>query len=257
MITDRRNSSLPPGKPSRRDQIYAAYRPDSQIFFALHPEIGQLWAKWTANNALNNAGDLPRLYAIVFNIKQILSDGIPGDMAELGVYRGNSAAVLAHFARISAKRLVLFDTFTGFDNRDLVGDDQQPVSQFKKTSFDLVRDFVGEQNVRFVQGRFPESISPDLDKTRFCLVHLDCDLYESAKAGLEFFFPRLSPGGLLIVHDYANPWWEGIKRAVDEYFSARIERPVVFGDKSGTAMLRKSAARPAAKAATRDEPPSE
>jgi O-methyltransferase len=58
---------------------------------------------------------------------------------------------------------------------------------------------------------------------------------------MEFFYPRLSPGGLLIVHDYANPHWDGIKRAVDEYCRLIPERLVVFGDKSGTVMIRKSA----------------
>jgi hypothetical protein len=71
-------------------------------------------------------------------------------------------------------------------------------------------------------------------------VHIDCDLYEPAKAAIEFFYPRLSPGGLLIFHDYANPSWDGIRRSVDEFFSGGAERPVIFGDKSGTAMIRKS-----------------
>jgi hypothetical protein len=42
------------------------------------------------------------------------------------------------------------------------------------------------------------------------------------------------------MHDYANPSWKGIKQAVDEYFSGTLERPVILGDKSGTAMVRKS-----------------
>jgi O-methyltransferase len=104
-----------------------------------------------------------------------------------------------------------------------------------------VRDLVGDKDVRFVQGRFPQSIPPDLYASQFCVAHIDCDLYEPAKAGLEFFYPRLSPGGLLIVHDYANPHWDGIKRAMDEYCREIPERPLVFGDKSGTVMIRKSA----------------
>jgi len=93
-----------------------------------------------------------------------------------------------------------------------------------------------------VPGRFPQSIPPELHASRFCLAHIDCDLYEPAKAALEFFYPRLSPGGLLIVHDYANPYWQGIKSAVDEYCRQIPERPIVLGDKSGTAMIRKAAA---------------
>lgn len=230
----------PPRVLQTRQKIYMAYRPDSDVIFSCHPEIAKLSEKWVQGNVDRNAGDVPRLYAIILNTKQILDDNIEGDMAELGVYRGNSAAILAQYARKYGRRLFLFDTFEGFDQRDLVGGDKSQKVEFADTSLGYVRDIIGNEDVRFVQGRFPESIPSDLSTSRFCLVHIDCDLYEPAKAGLEFFYPRLSRGGLLIVHDYANPYWAGIKRAVDEYCADITERPVIFGDKSGTAMIRRS-----------------
>ena len=232
----------PPQVLQASERMYIAYRPDSDIFFKNHPELAQLAEKWVKQNATNNAGDLPRLYSLILNIKQVLGEGIAGDMAELGVYRGNSAAFLAHYARMHGRKVFLFDTFEGFDRRDLVGVDETRAMEFADTSLDQVRDLVGGKDVTFVQGRFPQSIPPDLYASRLCLAHIDCDLYEPAKAGLEFFYPRLSSGGLIIVHDYANPYWSGIKRAVDEYCRDIPERPVVFGDKSGTAMIWKSAA---------------
>jgi len=230
----------PPRVLQSNEKTYVAYRPDSDVDFKHHPEVAQLSEKWIRNNVMNNAGDLPRLYALIMNIKQIMGEDIVGDMAELGVYRGNSAASLAYYARINRRKVLLFDTFEGFDQRDLVGVDEYKPNAFEDTSLHDVRDLVGDTDVRFIQGRFPESIPPDLYEARFCLAHIDCDLYEPAKAGLEFFYPRLSPGGLLIVHDYANLYWEGIKRAVDEFCRTIPERPLVFGDKSGTAMIRKS-----------------
>ena len=59
-----------------------------------------------------------RLYAFILNIKQCLADGVAGDFAEVGVWRGNSAATLAHFVARHDRHLYLFDTFTGFDARD-------------------------------------------------------------------------------------------------------------------------------------------
>jgi SAM-dependent methyltransferase len=229
----------PPRILQTDERIYVAYRPDSDVFFKRYPEMAHLSEKWVKNNVMNNAGDLPRLYALTINIKQVLDDDVAGDMAELGVYRGNSAALLAHYAREYKRTVLLFDTFEGFDDCDLIGVDKSKAIEFADTSLKDVRDLVGEERVRFVQGRFPQSIPPDLHASRFSVVHIDCDLYEPAKAGLEYFYPRLSPGGLIIVHDYGNPYWSGIKRAVDEYCQRIPERPVLFGDKCGTAMLRR------------------
>ena len=158
----------------------------------------------------------------MMNVRQSSTKMLWEISAELGVYQGNSEAVLAHYARIHGRQLLLFDTFRGFDRRDLVGRDR---SAYR--SLTCAR-FVGDDNVHYMQGRFLESIPPDLYAYRFCLVHIDCDLYKSAKAGL------------LIIHDYVNPFWEGIKRAVDEFCGKIPERPVVFDDKSGTAMIWKS-----------------
>ncbi len=72
--------------------FYAAYRPDADLASA-HPEFRALSELWVTGNA-DNAGDLPRLYSLVLNIKQVLQSGTPGDLAEPGVYRGHSAAAL-------------------------------------------------------------------------------------------------------------------------------------------------------------------
>ena len=231
---------VPPAVLLSDERLYVAYRPDADRIYNAHPEIAELAEKWIANNVSNNVGDLPRLYALILNIKQVLGDRIEGDIAELGVYRGNSAAVLAHYGRIHGRKVHLFDTFEGFDNRDFVGPDSARTVEFTDTSLEAVRGLVGETGVSYLKGRFPASIPPELYDSRFCLAHIDCDLYEPAKAGLAFFYPRLSPGGLIILHDYANPNWDGIKRAVDEFCLGIPDRPVILADKSGTAMIRKS-----------------
>jgi hypothetical protein len=218
-----------------QSSIYAAYRPDSDAIHGAHAEIETIAAKW------RNIGDLPRLYAMIFNVKQIIADGVPGDFAELGVHRGGSAAALAHFARLHDRKAYLFDTFEGFDQRDLKGGDAaKGMVDFSDTSLEFVTSVVGTENVEFVKGYFPASVTPAISAAQFAMVHLDCDLYEPTKAALTFFYPRLSPGGLLIMHDYSSLWWEGIKRAVDEFVLTVHERLVLMPDKCGTAMLRKS-----------------
>ena len=120
--------------PASRGVTYSSYHPDSEWCFGMHPEIRELMKRWLHGNRTNNAGDLARYYALVLNIKQLETDGIKGDFAELGVYLGNSAAVLAHFAAASGRRLFLFDTFGGFDSRDLTGVDARRNVQFQDTS---------------------------------------------------------------------------------------------------------------------------
>lgn len=225
--------------------LYISHRPDSDIVFHQHPEFRDLLAKWTLHNGENNAGDLVRLYQLMLNVKQVLGDKVPGQLAELGVYRGNSAAVLAHYARQYGRRLYLFDTFQGFDARDLKGIDADKADDFGGTSLDLVRSVVGEDAVTFVPGYFPDSIPPGLSDEKFAIVHLDCDLYEPFKASLAFFYPRLSPGGMLILHDYSSGYFSGAKKAVDEFGVAIPEQVVLLPDKSGTAILRKNRPVPA------------
>ena len=71
-------------------------------------------------------------------------------------------------------------------------------------------------------------------KWRF--VHLDADLYQPMKAGLEMFFPRLVPGCVLVLHDYNNSF-KGTKAAALEYFTPLGITPVPLADKSGSAVV--------------------
>jgi hypothetical protein len=225
-----------------KSPLYLTFRPDAEFTFHEYPELAELSEKWVANNIESNAGDLPRLYALVMNLKQVFAAAIPGHLAELGVYRGNSAAVMAHFARAYGRQLFLFDTFEGFDPRDLTDRDFGEYRPFVDTSLGHVQDAVGKDSVHYIKGYFPASVPSDLIDVHFSVVHLDCDLYEPMKAGLAFFYPRLSPGGLMIMHDYANPHWAGVRQAVDEFALGIPEGVVVLPDKSGTAMIRKCAA---------------
>jgi len=69
-------------------------------------------------------------------------------------------------------------------------------------------------NVLFYPGLFPETSTPVKGKM-FSFVHLDVDLYQSMLSSLEFFYPRLSLGGIIIAHDYQYP---GVRRAFVEFF---------------------------------------
>src|SRR5437773_211479 len=100
---------------SKLGNNYTAFFPDSHAIFGQHGEFDELLDLWTKNNEWNNGGDLPRLIAFVLNVKRIMEEGIPGSFAEVGSYKGNSAAVLAYYARKHDRMVYLFDTFQGLD----------------------------------------------------------------------------------------------------------------------------------------------
>ena len=221
---------------------YAANQPESHYIWRRHVEFDELLPRWLAGNACNNGGDLSRYFALILNVKQVLQEGVAGDLAELGVFRGNSAAILSHFAAAFERKLYLCDTFKGFDRRDLRGVDAQVPMEFDNVDLRDVRMTVGHNRcTEYVVGYFPDSITSELRERRFSVVHLDCDLYNPIRDGLEFFYPRLNPGGILIVHDYSSGSWPGVTQAVDEFTHHIPERLTLLPDTSGSALLRKNA----------------
>lgn len=186
-----------------------------------------------------NVGDLARFFFFCLSFDSIKKEGIPGDIAELGVYKGNTAFLLASFARKLGRTAYFLDTFEGFCPSDLKGVDQHQAQQFTDTSLESVRSFVGLTNCRYIQGHFPETSAQLPADSVFALVHIDCDLYAPIKAALEYFYPRMAPGGFIVVHDYSSLAWAGAERATDEFFSDKPEALVPMPDGCGSAVIRK------------------
>src|SRR6201998_2056906 len=191
----------------RFDVINWAPRGMVPTYLARYPEglpasvpLRELYRRWIRGNKTNNNGDASRFISLVMNLRQLEVEGIQGVFAELGVWKGNSAAILADFAAKSGKRLFLFDTFSGFDQRDFVGIDRDKVVEFADVNIEYVSGTVGHSDITtYIQGFFPESITDAVRERSFALAHLDCDLYEPMKAALEFFYPRMPRGAMLVL----------------------------------------------------------
>ena len=167
-----------------------------------------------------------------------------GDYAEVGTYQGNYARLI-YSRKVSSAKLYCFDTFEGFPDRDVdVEINESSVDakagSFNDTSMSLVRrNICGDgspADLVFRKGLFPETFS-GLEDRRWRFVLLDADLYAPIKAGLEIFWPRLVPGGVMIVHDYMNDYYEGAKKAVDEYFKPLGIVPVPWPDRVCSAVV--------------------
>lgn len=186
-------------------------------------------------------GDRVRADLLLLLLREITVRQIPGAIAELGVHRGDSARLLHHYC--PERRLYLFDTYTGFREEDLQAEsiktayNQSPA--FQDTDVATVMRIVGplSENVIPVVGWFPESATPEVAAEQFALVHLDADLEAPIAAGLDYFWPRVSPGGYVVVHDYNA--WPGARLAVDKFRAAQSVHAVPMPDKSGSIVLAK------------------
>ena len=164
---------------------------------------------------------------------------IPGDVAEVGVYRGGSARLLGRTIDGSGKTLHLFDTFGGMPETD-ARHDTHKAGDFADTSVGGVRRVLaGVSNVEFHAGFFPAT-ARGLEDRRFCLAHIDVDIYRSITDACEFFFPRLDVGGIMLFDDYGSPSCPGVAKAVDAYFAQQNEP--TFYLPTGQCMVIKSAA---------------
>jgi O-methyltransferase len=158
-----------------------------------------------------------------------LCAALPGDAAELGVYKGGSAALIAAAYASANKPVHLFDTFTGMPAPDPARDSSaHGAGEFFKTSADSVADFLADfPNVRIHPGLFPDSGAPVRER-RFGFVHVDAVIHQSVHDACEFFYPRMVPGGVMIFDDYDSPQCPGAACAVDSYFRDRPERLVLL-----------------------------
>jgi len=171
-------------------------------------------------------------------IDEIIRNNVEGNLAELGVYKGEFAQNLNKF--MPDRKLYLFDTFEGFDVRDKheYDNDMLNAHAFRDTSTTLVLSkMVKPENVIIRKGYFPETAA-GLNE-RFCFVSLDADLYQPILNGLEYFYPRLEHGGYIFVHDFDSLIWTGVKAAVLDYCSKNRISYVPILDRGGSVIITK------------------
>jgi len=167
--------------------------------------------------------DYVRFSMMMLLAQEIKERNISGEIAELGVFRGDFAKYLNQ--AFPDRKLYLFDTFEGFDPRDVDADlagkysekawfEEMKVFRFNSEGIALSKMKHRDQCV-IRKGYFPETI-PEEDLT-YAFVSLDPDLYQPMLAGLRYFYPRLSEGGYIMIHDYNNGNTKGVRKAVADY----------------------------------------
>lgn len=184
--------------------------------------------------------DFVRYTTLELCSNEIKTNNVQGNIAELGVYKGEFSKKLNQL--FPEKKLYLFDTFEGFHQNDISTEKQSNFSSgeqdFSDTNVELVLGKMKYRNNCIVKkGYFPES-AIDVKDT-FCFVSLDADLYEPILSGLQFFYPRLQPKGYIFVHDFNNDLYKGARRAVVEFCTANNIGYLPIPDSGGTAIITK------------------
>ncbi|KKD54571.1 MULTISPECIES: TylF/MycF/NovP-related O-methyltransferase [Paenibacillus] len=167
--------------------------------------------------------------------------GVKGSVAELGVFKGEFSKYINRV--FPDRQLYLFDTFSGFDQKDIDNENKGDFSnsiagEFCNSDVDLVLNkMMYKENCIVKKGYFPESAS-DVNET-FAFVSLDVDLYQPILEGLKFFYPKMSDGGYIIVHDYNSTRFHGVKQAVREYCREHGVKYTPISDLCGSVAIMK------------------
>ena len=170
---------------------------------------------------------------------------LPGDVVELGVYRGATLMAFANFMEIRNmgdrhKKVVGFDNFKGFgalDDKDgaenekvgkvaggFTSEDFEAPLRDAISIFDADRFIPYKPRVHLVKGDIEQTVPDyvaDNPGLRISLLHFDADLYRPTLVALEHLWPLVVPGGIVVFDEYAIPPWEGEAKAVDEFFAGR------------------------------------
>ena len=145
--------------------------------------------------------------------------GVDGAVAELGCYQGDTSWQLN--VLMPDRKLYLFDTFQGFDSRDVAKEAELGCSRAKAGQFGHVEvekvmaRMANPQQVTVREGWFPETAF-DLEDEKFCLVYMDASLYLPTFAGFEFFFPRMAQGGVIVLAGAGDSEYGGVSRAISD-----------------------------------------
>ena len=165
-------------------------------------------------NELVFNSDYCRMGTLKLLAREINQNKIQGNVAELGVYKGDFARYINK--EFPDKNLYLFDTFDGFDDKQnqenidsgFTSKDAMSYIDLSDTSVnEVMKKMEHPENVVIRKGLFPDT-KPE-EELNYAFVSIDCDIYQPIYDGISYFYPRLNKGGYIMIHDYNNEKWGG------------------------------------------------
>jgi O-methyltransferase len=183
-----------------------------------------------------------RLLSLAQLVRRIADNGIEGGFAECGCYTGHSTHVIARTMTLCGidRPLLVFDSFEGLSpptsedtstsprHVETIGQQASLRAGRKMFATDMattMRNLAEHKFIIYNPGWIPDTFA-GLENERFAFLHIDVDLYEPTRASLEFFYERLTPGGIIQMDDYNFLDWPGAQKAVDDF--VKRARPSFF-----------------------------
>ena len=179
-----------------------------------------------------------RMWALLQAVKKVIKNKIEGDIVECGVWKGGNLILCQKYLNLQNVNIKIhgFDNFEGMVKPKEIDTDYRNVpasemhSLFKKDknknswaycSLEEINKNINEtvpkHNIKLIKGIVEKTLlEPKNLPDKISILRLDTDFYESTKIELEILYPKLVPGGFLIIDDYGH--FKGCRKAVDEYF---------------------------------------
>jgi len=148
-----------------------------------------------------------------------------GHLIEVGVWRGGTGALIAKQAKNCgvSDTVYLCDTFSGVVKAG-TKDSRYKGGEHSDTTRTVVGDLLrscGLSNVHILQGIFPDETGCQVSEHQFRFCHIDVDVYQSAKEILDWIWPRMVQGGIIVYDDYGFKCCDGITKHVEEHSSLK------------------------------------
>jgi hypothetical protein len=143
---------------------------------------------------------------------------LAGDFAECGVYRGGSALLMCQQATTGTSHVHLFDSFEGLPSPGEHDGSYWEAGRFTCSMDTTLATLSGLNNFTCYKGWIPDRFA-EVSGRAFSLVHIDVDLHDPTRQSLEFFYPRLVPGGVIVLDDHGFESCPGARKAALDYFA--------------------------------------
>lgn len=196
------------------------------------------YAPWKSDTSFNKAYDIAKKYTLVdkyrcYELWQLVKECamLEGALIEVGVWRGGSGALIAKQASLNGidDTVYLCDTFTGVVKAG-EKDSKYRGGEHADTSKEIAVEVITKlklENTKILVGIFPEDTSDQITSNKFRFCHIDVDVYQSAKDIVDWLWPKLVEGGMVVFDDYGFEGGDGITKFVNEQ-REKIDRRVIY-----------------------------